>query len=190
MSEKYVLLQVNATIVAGLLILLTITAISTDSILDLKIKSNLLNYEYQILLNDYSQIKNNIEISEGRQNVTAVPNTEGDGLVFSLPPPPPYLYAQEDGIDEIFQENYRDRVKTSAALNAYEKLTNFEILLANPIMLVSIMIIPFLISMLIDVKRLLSNSEHTSTASIILFMFGLAIMIAFFGVGIATMNLL
>ena len=182
MLEKHTLLQINATIVAGLLILLTISAISSESILDLKIKSNLLNKELQILLNDYPKIKENIEITEGRQNITSVPNPEG-GIMFTIPFPPPYLYAQDKAIEEIFQENYRERVKLSAAIAAYEQLNNFEFLLANPVMLVSIMIIPFLSSMIIEVKNWLLNKDHISNASIVAFIIGIIVMISIFGAG-------
>lgn len=80
------------------------------------------------------------------------PDTSEGGIMFTIPPPYPYLYAQDKVIEEILQENYRERVKSAAALAAYDQLNHFEFLLANPIMLISIMIIPFLNSMMILIQ--------------------------------------
>lgn len=178
------LLQVNATIVAGLLILLTFQTVATESIQDLKNKAIFLKNEQNILLEQYSKVKNDIEITEGRQEI-ATKNDESGVLEFSVPPPPPILYAADKELEQLFRENYRESIKNAANIQTYNELERFDIVLANPIILVGVLLIPFLISMMLELGvRLSGRCEKNLKSSTYSTLIGIVLMITIFGIGV------
>lgn len=190
MIEKQAFLQINATIVAGLLILLTITTISTESILDVEIKRDILSSEYETLLVDSQQIKTAIDMIEKGETITCNSGPEDSHVTFDLCDIPLDIHDRNNVMGKLFEENYRERIKLIATLEAHEQLSDYNFLSANPIFLVSLMIIPFLGAILVEtvimlIERIKSHSfkKETSILSLSFFSIGIFFMVGFFFMG-------
>lgn len=180
-------LQTNATIIAGLLILFTIQSISSNSLLDLAYNYEVLNAEEKVLENlqgNITESKKMYDLVDSDGNVILKPNpTENDGeMSFWMPLPLEILEKQEQQINKMRDENFEEKIKLQAKIDIRNKLSALMYFYSNPQFVVSLLIIPFIISMLVELAswgRNITNSVPNAI-SYGFFILGLALMLGLF----------
>lgn len=181
------ILQVNATIIAGLLILLTIQSVATDSLFDLIYTKQLLTSEQKILENLQKELLDAKRIYESQNEegeiMIETESTENEGeITFSIPLPLPLIEEAEIRIEKLDEENFLNLIKLQAKVEAYKELPLLFKLYSNPQLFVSILIIPFIVSIFAELFNWVDNKtkKDPSTLSITFLMIGLAMLILIF----------
>lgn len=185
--------QINATVIAGLLILFTIQSVVSNSLYDL-------SYSY-LLLDKESELLN--ELSEGNkawkdayekainndEPIMLEPESTDTGeLTFTIPPYPDYLAEQEKRLILLTDENIKNQLILQSKFDAREDLPIQLVFYTNPQLLVSILIIPFIGSMISESISYLRNKheKNPSSFSICGIIIGLLLMAGFFVMNLIT----
>lgn len=184
---KNTILQINATIIAGLLIFLTIQSVTTDSVFDLVYRYKLLAAEDAVLVhlqddvNDHKKIYENVD-ENGTVILKPDSNTVPGELSFSIPQPLPVLEKQELQISQMSEENFKERVKLQAKLDMQRDLPPAIYLHSNPNLVVSVLIIPFIASIMTELFswRMTRSKHDPNIISIVFLVIGLSIMLGVF----------
>lgn len=182
------LLQINATIITGLLILFTIQSVSTNSLLDIFYEHEVLQAEDKILsdlqgnLTESKKMYDNID-ENGRVILDTKPTVIQGEITFSIPPPLEILERQELRIQEIRDANFIDRVRLQAQIDILDDLNLTLYLYSNPQFVVSLLILPFIISMIFELFSWMRNmnNDYPNPWSSIAFIIGLGVMFGLFG---------
>jgi len=184
---KNTILQVNATIIAGLLIFLTIQSVTTDSLFDLVYRSNLLNAEDVVLtklqddVDNYKKIYENVD-ENGTIIIQPNPDSNSGEVSFTIPPPQQLLEKHELQISQMSEENFRERVKLQAKLEMQNNLHPILVLYSNPNLVASLLIIPFIMSAIFELFSwcMHKTTEILSIISIVFLISGLVFMLGLF----------
>jgi len=185
--------QINATIIAGLLILFTIQSVVSDSLYDLSYSYLLLQAESEVLeeirkdISEAKEIYANVD-EEGIIPIEPIPNNETGELEFTIPAPLPLIEEQEKRIISLTDENVKNQLILQSKIKTRENLPIQLVFYTNPQLLVSILIIPFIASMISESVSWIKNKseKNASVYSIGWIIVGLLVMGSFFIINIIT----
>lgn len=171
MLRRNNLFQINATILAGLLILFTIQSMTSDSLVDRSYSWTLIVAEDKILKDIQDEIDEAKKAYDNKdENGTIIIDTQtskNSGEVsFSIPLPLPILEETEEKISIMQAENYIERITLQAKFDASEDQNTTIFLYTNPQFVVSILIIPFILSMISETGFTIWNRTKNEPSSI------------------------
>jgi hypothetical protein len=184
------LLQINATIITGLLILFTVQSITTDSLSDISYSAILLEKEEEVLgdiLQEINEAKSIYDTKDenGTIIIQDIQKTENQGEVkFSIPLPLEILEETEAKIKEMSAENYIEKITITSKAESIKEQHPIVLLLVNPQYFVAILIVPFSISMIIEVIAWMLNIRkiEPNAFAMLAFLTGLFCIAGIFGV--------
>jgi hypothetical protein len=187
------LLQINATILAGLLILFTIQSVTTDSFVDRSYSYTLLGAEDKILKDiqdgiDKAKATTKKDYDNKDENgvivLETLPTENSGEISFVVPIPLHLLEETEAKVSSMQAENYIERITLQAKFDASKDQHTTIFLYTNPQFVVSILIIPFTLSMVFEMAFTIWNRSKIEPSYISLgfFILGLIIMLVMFSI--------